>query len=202
MDTAARSLRPPTTRPKSKTYGELLKTSELEGFVLTDTRQDDPGTCWLMDRQLPFVTRRRHPNYVYILVFMKSDCYSTSIRSATRKITAMYDEALQPAGVNIAQLALLRRLSDSTALSVEELARAAELERSTVTRNVRVLEKQGLVEIGESEKDRRAATILLTPGGVETLRRSEPLWNEAQRRFEEQIGAENAKALRSLLQAV
>jgi DNA-binding MarR family transcriptional regulator len=114
----------------------------------------------------------------------------------------MYDAALQPAGVNIAQLALLRRLSDTTALSVEELARAAELERSTVTRNVRVLEKQGLVEIGESEKDRRTVTILLTPRGVETLRRSEPLWDEAQRRFEEQIGADNAKALRSLLQAV
>ncbi|WP_232084769.1 MarR family winged helix-turn-helix transcriptional regulator [Arthrobacter sp. SO5] len=133
---------------------------------------------------------------------MKSDCYSTSIRSATRKITAMYDAALQPAGVNIAQLALLRRLSDTTALSVEELARAAELERSTVTRNVRVLEKQGLVQIGESEKDRRTVNILLTPRGVDTLRLSGPLWDAAQRRFEEQIGVENAKALRSLLHAV
>lgn len=148
------------------------------------------------------MSHRRHLNYVYILVFMKSDCYSTSIRSATRKITAMYDAALQPAGVNVAQLALLRRLSDTTALSVEELARAAELERSTVTRNVRVLEKQGLVQIGESEKDRRTVTILLTPRGVDTLRLSGPLWDAAQRRFEEQIGAENAKALRSLLQAV
>lgn len=148
------------------------------------------------------MSHRRHPDYVYILVFMKSDCYSTSIRSATRKITAMYDAALQPAGVNIAQLALLRRLSDTTALSVEELARAAELERSTVTRNVRVLEKQGLVQIGESEKDRRTVNILLTPRGVDTLRLSGPLWDAAQRRFEEQIGMENAKALRSLLHAV
>ncbi|MCB5275403.1 hypothetical protein BJG92_02951 [Arthrobacter sp. SO5] len=148
------------------------------------------------------MSHRRHPDYVYILVFMKSDCYSTSIRSATRKITAMYDAALQPAGVNIAQLALLRRLSDTTALSVEELARAAELERSTVTRNVRVLEKQGLVQIGESEKDRRTVNILLTPRGVDTLRLSGPLWDAAQRRFEEQIGVENAKALRSLLHAV
>jgi DNA-binding MarR family transcriptional regulator len=140
--------------------------------------------------------------YVYILAIMMSDCYSTTIRAATRKITGMYDAALAPAGVTIAQLALLRRLSDETPLSVEDLARAAELERSTATRNVRVLEKEGLVTIGKSETDRRAVTILLTPHGVDARRQSEPLWDEAQRQFEEKMGLEAANALRSLLQTV
>jgi len=133
---------------------------------------------------------------------MISDCYSTTIRAATRKITGMYDAALEPAGVTIAQLALLRRLSDETPLSVEDLARSAELERSTANRNVRVLEKQGLVAIGKSESDRRAVTILLTARGVDARRRCEPLWDEAQRQFEEKLGVEAASALRSLLQTV
>ncbi len=131
-----------------------------------------------------------------------TECYSTTIRAATRKITGMYDAALEPAGVTIAQLALLRRLSDEIALSVEDLARTAELERSSAARNVRVLEKQGLVSIGKSETDRRAATILLTPHGVHVRRECAPLWEKAQRQFEEKMGSEAATALRSLLRAV
>ena len=133
---------------------------------------------------------------------MKTECYSTTIRAAARKVTGLYDAALEPAGINIAQLALLRRLSDETALSVEDLARSAELERSTATRNVRVLEKQGLVSIGKSDTDRRAVSILLTPHGVATRRRSEPLWEDAQRQFEAKIGVDGAQALRSLLRDV
>ena len=133
---------------------------------------------------------------------MKTDCYSTTLRTATRKVTGLYDAALKPAGINIAQLALLRRLSDETALSVEDLARSAELERSTATRNVRVLEKQGLVSVGKSDTDRRAVTILLTPHGVDTRHRSEPLWEQAQRQFEANVGVDAARALRSLLRAV
>ncbi len=142
------------------------------------------------------------PNYMYILVIMETDCYCTTARAATRKMTAMYDAALVPAGVNVAQFGLLRRLSVATALSVAELAQAAELERSTVTRNARVLQRRGLVDIGESETDRRTATIVLTPEGVHTLRRGEPLWEEAQSRFEAQVGAGDAQALRSLLRTI
>lgn len=114
----------------------------------------------------------------------------------------MYDDALAPAGVTIAQLALLRRLSDEVPVSVEGLARSAELERSTVARNIRVLQKQGLVQLGESTTDRRAAAIQLTAEGVETRQRCEPLWDKAQRRFEEQFGFENAAALRDLCRQV
>jgi DNA-binding LacI/PurR family transcriptional regulator len=39
-----------------ETYAELLETSDLEGFILTDTRQEDPRTRWLMDQEVPFVT--------------------------------------------------------------------------------------------------------------------------------------------------
>lgn len=139
---------------------------------------------------------------MYILVNMKTDCYSTTIRTATRKVTGMYDAALKPVGINIAQLALLRRLSEETALSVEDLAQSAELERSTATRNVRVLEKQGLVSVGKSDTDRRAVSILLTPHGVDTRHRSAPLWEDAQRQFEAKVGLDAARALRSLLRAV
>jgi DNA-binding MarR family transcriptional regulator len=110
----------------------------------------------------------------------------------------MYDAALAPAGVTIAQLALLRRLSDEAPISVDGLARSAELERSTAARNVRLLEKQGLVGRGVSDTDRRAAAIVLTAEGVAVRAQCEPLWDAAQRTFEEMFGSTRAAALREL----
>jgi DNA-binding MarR family transcriptional regulator len=139
--------------------------------------------------------------YVYILVLVKTDCYCTSLRAATRKITAVYDAALAPVGVNVAQWGLLRKLGEvsQVPLSIQNLAEVAELERSTVARNIRVLEREGLVALGESVKDRRAATIVLTDQGLAVLDTGEPLWHSAQRQVEQLLGARPASELRALL---
>jgi DNA-binding MarR family transcriptional regulator len=135
---------------------------------------------------------------------VETECYCTSIRRATRKITALYDAALEPVGINIAQFGLLRRLDRSCAspVSIQELAERSELERSTVARNVRVLEKHGFVELGGSNEDRRAATILLSDEGLSALEQGDPLWENAQRQVEEILGQQTASKLRSLLLSV
>jgi DNA-binding MarR family transcriptional regulator len=132
---------------------------------------------------------------------METECYCTSIRRATRKITALYDAALEPVGINVAQFGLLRRLDRSSAspLSIQELADRSELERSTVARNVRVLEKHGFVELGGSTEDRRSSTILLTDEGLAALEQGVPLWHDAQRQVEEMLGQQTASKLRSVL---
>ncbi len=130
---------------------------------------------------------------------MKTDCYCTSLRAATRKITALYDAALLPAGVNVAQWGLLRRLDVDSSISIQELADRAELERSTVARNIRVLEKDGFVQLGGSSGDRRAATIALTDKGMTALQGGDPLWQQAQTQIEEQLGKAEARDFRSLL---
>ncbi|HET6763637.1 MAG TPA: MarR family transcriptional regulator [Longimicrobiaceae bacterium] len=133
---------------------------------------------------------------------MNSLCYCTSLRAAARRVTAIYDDALAPVEVNVAQFALLRRLASAGPLSVKDLAAALELERSTVTRNVRVLAKLRLLELGGSEEDRRMAVIRLTDEGRRTLLRGEPLWESAQRRIESVLGSEDAAGLRATLQAL
>lgn len=138
---------------------------------------------------------------MYILVLVKTDCYCTSLRAATRKITAVYDAALAPVGVNVAQWGLLRKLGEvsQVPMSIQNLAEVAELERSTVARNIRVLEREGLVALGESVEDRRAATIVLTDQGLAVLRTGEPLWQSAQRQVEQLLGRRPASDLRALL---
>ena len=141
---------------------------------------------------------------VYILGRVETECYCTSIRRATRKLTELYDAALEPVGINVAQLGLLRRLDRSCArpLSIQELAERSELERSTVARNVRVLEKQGLVELGESTEDRRVSTVLLSDKGLDALEQADPLWQSAQHEVERMFGRQSASKLRSLLLSI
>jgi DNA-binding MarR family transcriptional regulator len=128
---------------------------------------------------------------------MKTPCYCTAVRSAARKTTSLYDAALAPAGVNLAQYGLLRKIERVSPVSLTELAGVAELDRSTVGRNVKVLERRRLVRF-KSAEDQREAAVSLTAAGAEALRRGEPLWNNAQRQIETTLGAEGAKQLRAL----
>jgi DNA-binding MarR family transcriptional regulator len=132
---------------------------------------------------------------------VQTPCYCASLRAASRKTTALYDAALAPAGVGVAQYSLMRRIRHAGTLSVTELAVLAELDRSTVGRNVRVLERMGLVT-GATADDQRETAVALTEAGRETLRRARPLWEDAQRRIEAAIGAERAETLRVLAQSL
>jgi len=132
---------------------------------------------------------------------MRSPCYCATLRAAARKATALYDATLAPAGVNVAQYSLLRRIERRGTVSLTELGRLAELDRSTVGRNTRVLERLGLVRLAVAD-DQREAAVSLTPKGVETLRSAAPMWEAAQRRLEGALGAEGAETLRALARSL
>ena len=128
---------------------------------------------------------------------MDTPCYCAAVRTAARKTTALYNSALEPAGVNFAQYSLLRKIERAGTVSLTRLGRLAELDRSTVGRNVKALEQLRLVRPA-SAKDRREAAVRLAPAGAEALRRAAPLWEEAQRRVEAALGAGGAEQLRAL----
>jgi DNA-binding MarR family transcriptional regulator len=128
---------------------------------------------------------------------MDTPCYCAAVRTAARKTTALYDSALEPAGVTLAQYSLLRKIERAGAVSLTELGRMADLDRSTVGRNVKVLERLRLVRLTPT-KDQREAAVKLTPTGAIALRRAAPLWEDAQRRVEAALGAGGAELLRTL----
>lgn len=135
---------------------------------------------------------------------MQTECHCSTLRAAARRLTARYDAALEPVGVNVAQWGLLHKLArpPREPISIQELADRAELERSTAARNVRVLERLGLVRLGGSAGDRRLSLIELTGQGLSVLQRGEPLWQQAQREVQALLGGDRASELRSLLHAV
>lgn len=130
-------------------------------------------------------------------VSMSSDCTCIALRTASRKVTVLYDEALAPFGITLAQYGLMRRIADAVAISLTELGRRADLDRSTVGRNVRLLQKAGLVDprIGE---DQREAQVALSEAGQAVLAAARPAWLAAEAQIEARIGAEGVASLRSL----
>src|SRR5690348_3712382 len=125
---------------------------------------------------------------------MKSQCYCISLRTAARKITAFYDAALEPVGVNISQFSMLRRIERRGDVSITELSRLCELERSTTGRNVKVLERLGLVVVADGE-DQREATVSLSKKGRGVLDEGAPHWKRAQDEIEGKLGARRAREL-------
>jgi DNA-binding MarR family transcriptional regulator len=129
--------------------------------------------------------------------FMKTNCYCAAMCAAAQNTTALDDAAREPAGLNLAQFSLMRKIERAGPVSLTELGRMAELDRSTVGRNVKVLERLRLVRLAPA-KDQREAAVKLTRAGAGALRCAAPLWEQAQRRVETALGAGGAKQLRAL----
>ncbi len=129
---------------------------------------------------------------------MKSDCYCIVLRAATRRIGEVYDSALEPLGINVMQFSLLRRIKYGAPLSLTDLSRLAELDRSTVGRNVKVLQREGLVRV-TSGQDQREALLELEPKGLDIVNRGKPLWATAQAAIEQKLGLDGAEQLQELL---
>lgn len=132
---------------------------------------------------------------------MNSPCYCNKLRTAARKVATVYDEALAPLGINIAQYSLLRTIERRQPASLTDVGRRAALERSTVGRNVRVLERMKLVTMGRGA-DQREAMVRLTPQGEEVLRAAAPVWQGCQRGLEERLGIAHIETLSRLLESL
>lgn len=130
---------------------------------------------------------------------MAALCHCTRLRMTTRKVAALYDAALEPLGINITQYALLRNIARRQPVSLTGLARALELDRSTMGRNIRVLEKLRLAETRRGE-DQRESVVLLTPAGTALLDEAGPLWERCQDDIARRIGPERLKALNEISQ--
>lgn len=128
-----------------------------------------------------------------------SPCHCSTLRRASRALTALYDRALEPAQLTLPQFSLLRRIQRAGPASLTRLAQVVQLERTTLGRNLRPLEEAGLVESRASETDARERVIALTPAGVQALDAAVPLWRKAQGKVEQHLGAQRLAQLRELL---
>lgn len=123
---------------------------------------------------------------VYTRTMKKHVCHCIALRKASRKVTAIYDAALEPFGISVNQFSELRRIRAMQPVSLSDLAIALDLDRSTVGRNTRVLERMGYVETVETD-DRRESAFSLTPAALSVLVEATPAWDAVQARFEQRF---------------
>lgn len=126
-----------------------------------------------------------------------SVCYCANLRRASRDITEYYNKVLEPSGLKVTQYSLLNHINRLGPLSMQELSRAIRLERTTLVRNLKPLEKLGLIAI---EKNRQACLITITEQGLTSLHDAFSLWSKAQQAVRELLPEEEMKIFMGTLQ--
>lgn len=115
------------------------------------------------------------------------NCACHKVRMAARAVTRAYDDALRSAGLRATQFAVLAAVGIDGAMSITALARLMGMDRSTLTRNLRPLERAGLIAVG-LEGWRRSRTLEITRKGRSQLRTALPLWERAQQALRAKLG--------------
>ncbi len=127
-----------------------------------------------------------------------SPCTCAKARRTARHLTREYDRALKPAGLKLTQYSVLANLVLHGGMSITALAERLAMDRTTMSRNLRPLERSGWVVVRDGP-DRRSRSVSITGAGRGVYERAQPLWRAAERTFRRSLGLEEAAALRSLL---
>ncbi|MGB5703719.1 MAG: MarR family transcriptional regulator [Polyangiales bacterium] len=126
-------------------------------------------------------------------------CFNT--RKTARVLGQVYDRALEPSGLKNTQFTALAVADAYDGISITELSKAMEIERTTLTRNLKLLERDGLVKVGPGA-DGRSKTVVLTAKGKRRLGAALPLWQNAHERMLREFGANRWKSLHKELDAM
>ena len=114
-------------------------------------------------------------------------CACFNVRKAARAVTQLYDDILRPSGLRITQFSLLTVIHLTGTGNITDLAEAAVMDRTTLTRNLKLLADAGLITIREGD-DARVREVSLTAAGRARLGAALPYWEKAQRRMTEAMG--------------
>ena len=129
------------------------------------------------------------------------DCACFNLRKTARAVTQLYDETLRQSGLRCTQFSLLIAATRLEPVTVTHLAKIAVMDRTTLARNLRPLEKEGLMNVTPGN-DQRTRVVTVTPRGKEVLSQAFPLWEKAQARVIKGLGLERWKFLRTNLEDV
>jgi DNA-binding MarR family transcriptional regulator len=123
-------------------------------------------------------------------------CYCFAARQAARGISKLYEQHLAVTGVTVTQFSILALLDEMPGMTMNELAQAMVMDRTTLIRNIKPLQRDGLLVCAPSGSNVRKQVLSLSLGGARKLREASPFWKLAQQEFESQVGVTRATKLR------
>ena len=122
------------------------------------------------------------------------ECVAMRIRTISRAVSRIYDDALRPHGIKSTQLSILAVVSILGQAEPNEICRMLHLEASTLSRNMNRMRTKGWLRVSP-RKDKRAHRLKLTPRGNRILMEAFPAWREAQEKVTSLLGKRNAGAI-------
>lgn len=122
-------------------------------------------------------------------------CAGWNSRLAARRITQFLDREVAGCGLTAAQLGLMAQIAAAADDTLGALARRTGLEQSTLSRNLRTLEGEGLIEIAVVETDLRRRAVWLTETGARRLEAAIPVWRRAHARLAKRLSPDLARRL-------
>jgi DNA-binding MarR family transcriptional regulator len=114
-------------------------------------------------------------------------CTCGELRKAARAITLLYDNAFKSSGLLSTQFGVLQVIHNIDSIRISDLADKLGMDRTTLTRNLAVLEREGFIKISQG-KDHRTRIVTATQKGRSAVTKVLPLWNEVQRKVKKQMG--------------
>jgi DNA-binding MarR family transcriptional regulator len=139
---------------------------------------------------------------VEITHHIRDHCLCLHLQRAARAMARQFDEALRPLGLTNGQLSLLISLNRPMPPSMGSVAVLLALARTTLTANLKPLERRGLAKVTIDPADKRSRRLLLTPAGGALLAAAVPVWQRAHAATERRLTDSDPTRLRSDLRAL
>lgn len=135
-------------------------------------------------------------------VHVRDHCLCFAAQRAARTLARRFDEALRPAGLTSGQFSLLMSLNQPRPPSIGAVAGLLAMDRTTLTANLKPLERRGLVATTIDPDDRRGRLVLLTKAGRTVLRSALPIWRRTHREIDRLLPPSDGRTVRSGLRAL
>ncbi|ODT15228.1 MAG: MarR family transcriptional regulator [Kaistia sp. SCN 65-12] len=133
---------------------------------------------------------------------VRDHCLCLATQRAARALARRFDEALKPVGLTSGQFSLLMSLNRPEPPTIGSVAALLAMDRTTLTANLKPLERQGLLTVAVDPADRRSRRLALTDAGRATLATAVPVWTRVHAEVEGPLGGGEADRLRAELLAL
>jgi DNA-binding MarR family transcriptional regulator len=118
---------------------------------------------------------------------VRDRCVCLHVQRAARALARRFDDALRPFGLTSGQFSLLMSINRPAPPTIGEVAQLLAMDRTTLTANLKPLQRRALLQIVVDEKDRRNRRLALTDAGRDALAAAVPVWRAVHDEIDTQL---------------
>lgn len=133
---------------------------------------------------------------------VRRHCLCLAVQRVARSLARRFDNALRPVGITSGQFSLLMSLNRPEPPTIGDVSATLAMDRTTLTANLKPLERRGLIDIQVDARDRRGRRLKLTSEGHALLLSAMPAWQKTQDEIDEELAAHDAVDIRASLRAL